>query len=159
MSRYLVPVGLIVFCGLTYWQSTQFDRVPPILLRGMQPADFPQMVLLLIVGLCAILLFQAWRSGPPEPTVDDGPEDIAQAMSPSVWKTMGLFIIFAAIAPIDLFLGLGVFALCLTAVWGERRIWALLLVSTIAPLLIFFLFDQVFEIRFPRGLLTNLWYG
>lgn len=159
MSRYLVPVGLIVFCGLTYWQSTQFDRVPPILLRGMQPADFPQMVLLLIVGLCAILLFQAWRGGPPEPTVDDGPEDIAQAMSPSVWKTMGLFIIFAAIAPIDLFLGLGVFALCLTAVWGERRIWALLLVSTIAPLLIFFLFDQVFEIRFPRGLLTNLWYG
>lgn len=159
MSRFMVPSGLIIFCALTYWQTTQFDRVPPILLRGMQPADFPQLVLFLIVGLSAILLFRAWRSGPPEPKVDEASDDLTRAMSPNVWKTMGLFIIFAAIAPIDLFLGLGVFALCLTAVWGERRIWALALVGLIAPLLIFLLFDQVFEIRFPRGLLTNLWYG
>lgn len=159
MSRFMVPSGLIIFCVLTYWQTTQFDRVPPILLRGMQPADFPQMVLLLIVCLSAVLLFQAWRSGPPTPKADDASDDLSRAMSPNVWKTMGLFIIFAALAPIDLFLGLGVFALCLTALWGERRIWALMLVGLIAPLLIFFLFDQVFEIRFPRGLLTNLWYG
>ena len=161
MSRFIVPSGLIIFCVLTYWQTTQFDRVPPILLRGMQPADFPQLVLFLIVALSAVLLFQAWRTGAPEPEADAdaAPEDLTRAMSPNVWKTMGLFIIFAVVAPIDLFLGLGVFALCLTSLWGERRIWALVLVAFIAPLLIFFLFDQVFEIRFPRGLLTNLWYG
>lgn len=159
MSRFMVPSGLIIFCALTYWQTTRFDRVPPILLRGMQPADFPQLVLLLIVGLSAILLFQAWRSGLPAPKADDASDDLSRAMSPNVFKTMGLFIIFAIVAPIDLFMGLGVFALCLTALWGERRIWALALVGFIAPLLIFFLFDQVFEIRFPRGLLTNLWYG
>jgi putative tricarboxylic transport membrane protein len=32
-------------------------------------------------------------------------------------------------------------------------------VSVLSPTLIFLLFDQVFRIRFPRGLLTNIWYG
>ena len=31
--------------------------------------------------------------------------------------------------------------------------------GAVMPLVIFLLFDQIFEIRFPRGLLTNLWYG
>ena len=159
MNRFIVPLGLITFCGLTFWQTTQFDRVPPILLRGMQPADFPQMVLLLIVSLCVGLLYQALRNVQQEPTTDAGADDFTHAMSFNVWKTMGLFLIFAAIAPVDLFLGLGVFALCLTVLWGERRFWALVLVSLISPLSIFLLFDQVFEIRFPRGILTNLWYG
>ena len=159
MNRFIVPLGLIIFCGLTFWQTTQFDRVPPILLRGMQPADFPQMVLLLIVSLCVGLLYQALRNVQQEPTTDAGADDFTRAMSFNVWKTMGLFLIFAAIAPLDLFLGLGVFALCLTALWGERRLWALVLVCLISPLFIFLLFDQVFEIRFPRGILTNLWYG
>ena len=159
MNRFIVPLGLIIFCGLTFWQTTQFDRVPPILLRGMQPADFPQMVLLLIVSLCVGLLYQALRNVQQEPTTDAGADDFTRAMSFNVWKTMGLFLVFAAIAPVDLFLGLGVFALCLTALWGERRFRALVLVSLISPLFIFLLFDQVFEIRFPRGILTNIWYG
>ena len=159
MNRFIVPLGLIIFCGLTFWQTTQFDRVPPILLRGMQPADFPQMVLLLIVSLCVGLLYQALRNVQQEPTTDAGADDFTHAMSFNVWKTMGLFLIFAAIAPVDLFLGLGVFALCLTVLWGERRFRALVLVSLISPLSIFLLFDQVFEIRFPRGILTNIWYG
>jgi hypothetical protein len=33
------------------------------------------------------------------------------------------------------------------------------LVAIVSPALVFFLFDMVFRIRFPRGLLTNLWYG
>jgi len=127
----------------------------------MQPADFPQMVLLLIVSLSVGLLYQAWHSGQQEPTLDAGADadDHKRAMSFNVWKTMSLFLIFAAVAPVDLFLGLGVFALCLTVLWGERRFWALALVCLVSPLAIFLLFDQVFEIRFPRGILTNLWYG
>ena len=159
MNRFIVPLGLIIFCGLTFWQTTQFDRVPPILLRGMQPADFPQMVLMLIVSLSVVLLYQASQNVQQEPTPNAGADDFTRAMSFNVWKTMGLFLVFAAIAPVDLFLGLGVFALCLTALWGERRFRALVLVSLISPLSIFLLFDQVFEIRFPRGILTNIWYG
>ena len=52
-----------------------------------------------------------------------------------------------------------IFAAALTFYWGERRPLMLATVGLVMPLAIFFLFDQVFEIRFPRGLLTNLWYG
>ncbi|MEM7528577.1 MAG: tripartite tricarboxylate transporter TctB family protein [Pseudomonadota bacterium] len=146
MTRYAVPCGTIALCLLAYWISTQFDRVPPILLRGMQPADFPQMVLILIIAL-SILVALFDRPVEHEP------------MGRNVWISLGLFVVFALLAQIDLFLGLGVFAGALAWAWGERRIWGVGLVSLVSPALIFLLFDMVFRIRFPRGLLTNLWYG
>ena len=164
MGKLAVPIGLILFCGLAYWQTTQFDRVPPILLRGMQPADFPQLVLMLIAGLSVILIVQALR-GAAAATESDAPIDQTTAgeqtdrMSANVLKTMSLFLVFAALAPIDLFLGLGAFAVGLAILWGERRALLLLLVGVVTPVFVFLLFDQVFEVRFPRGLLTNLWYG
>jgi hypothetical protein len=47
----------------------------------------------------------------------------------------------------------------LTILWGERRAWAIILVGLFVPFSVFFLFDSIFEVRFPRGLLTNIWYG
>jgi len=49
------------------------------------------------------------------------------------------------------------FAMCL--LWGERRIYVASAVALVTPAAIFFLFDMVLRIRFPRGLLTNLYYG
>jgi hypothetical protein len=146
MTRYTVPSGIIIFCAMAYWLSTTFDRVPPIFVRGMQPEDFPQMVLLLIMTVSVLVM------------IFDKPVKHAR-ISLNAWKSMSLFLVFALIAQVDLFLGLGVFAGALAFAWGERRIQALGFVAVFSPLLIFFLFDLVFRIRFPRGLLTNLWYG
>ncbi len=146
MTRYAVPCGIILFCLVAYWFSTQFDRVPPILLRGMQPSDFPQMILILIIALSVlVMLFDRPIEHEPIPT--------------TVWISLALFAVFALFARLDLFLGLAVFAGALAWFWGERRAWAVGLVSIVSPALIFLLFDQVFRIRFPRGVLTNLWYG
>lgn len=146
MTRYAVPCGTIAFCLLAYWFSTQFDRVPPILLRGMQPSDFPQMILMLIIALSILV------------ALFDRPIE-HQPIGRNVWTSLGLFVVFAILAQIDLFLGLGVFAGALAWSWGERRVWGIGLVTLVSPLAIFLLFDMVFRIRFPRGLLTNLWYG
>ena len=56
--RYLIPLGIIAFCVLAYFLSTQFDRVPPILKRGMQPSDFPQLIIGLIIILSVWLIFR-----------------------------------------------------------------------------------------------------
>jgi putative tricarboxylic transport membrane protein len=146
MTRFTVPCGTIVFCLFAYWLSTQFDRVPPILLRGMQPEDFPQMVLLLIMALSVLVMIF-------DKKIEHDP------MAFNVWTSLGLFVVFALLSQIDLFLGLSVFAGALAYTWGERRLWGIGLVSVLSPALIFLLFDQVFRIRFPRGLLTNIWYG
>ncbi|MET1414740.1 tripartite tricarboxylate transporter TctB family protein [Roseibium sp. HPY-6] len=146
MTRYAVPCGIIAFCLMAFWLTTQFDRVPPILLRGMQPSDFPQMVLLLIMALSVLVMIF-------DRPIEHGP------VVPNVWASIGLFAVFALVVQIDLFLGLGVFAAALAWLWGERRAWGIGLVGVVSPALIFLLFDQVFKIRFPRGLLTNIWYG
>ena len=77
-------------------------------------------------------------------------------------KTLGTLLLmvgFVALCQVDLFLALAVFASTLAIYWGERRIQLLALVAVVVPVFVFILFDQVFEIRFPRGVLTNLWYG
>ena len=43
--------------------------------------------------------------------------------------------------------------------WGEKRIWVSFLTATLTPLFIFLLFDFVLKIRFPRGILMDMYYG
>jgi hypothetical protein len=144
--RWLVPLGIIIFCILAIVVSTTFERMPPILKRGIQPADFPQIVASLIIVLTLLSL---WRE----------PIKISAKLNLKTWGTIGLIPVFLVLAPVDFFLALGTFAIGLAALWGERRLPLLLLVGLLVPAAVFFLFDMIFEIRFPRGILTGLWYG
>ena len=145
-ERWFIPGLIIAFCIAAFWLTTTFKTMPPILKRGIQPADFPQLLLGLLVLLT---LCMVWKD----------PIRIKERMQGSTWGTIALFALFAATTAIDFFLALAVFAVALAAYWGERRLPILALVGLVIPVTIFFVFDQVFEIRFPRGLLTNLWYG
>jgi len=145
-ARLLLPAGMLVFCAIAFWLTMQFDRVPPILKRGIEPSDFPQLVIGLIGLLCIADIFTD-RSAPPG------------KLPAVVWQTLMAMAGFAALAQADLFLGLGLFAAALGFLWGERRVPVFIALGAGLPLAVFFFFEVVFEIRFPRGLLTNLWYG
>ena len=145
-EHWVVTFVIISFCGATFWVSTTFDRMPPILKRGIQPADFPQLILILMLVLTVAMI---WL----DPIIVDKRLDS---------KTVGslvLFGVFGGLTFIDLFLALGAVAALLAMFWGERRWHVVVGIGLMMPALIFLLFDQVFEIRFPRGVLTNLWYG
>ena len=145
-ERWLIPALILAFCGATYWVSTTFKTMPPILKRGIQPSDFPQLLVLLLVFLTLLMV---WKD----------PVRVRDRLMGSTLGTIALFAGFAALTSVDFFLALGVFATVLALFWGERRAPILVLVGLLVPAAIFFTFDQVFEIRFPRGLLTNIWYG
>ena len=142
----VMPVLIIVICLIAFWLATNFDRVPPILKRGIQPSDFPQLVLGLIVILCLFDIFT---------NKSDAPKNL----TPLTWLTIAAIAGFVLLAKLDMFFGLGVFSVTLAALWGERRVLTLACLGIVLPLTVFFLFDLVFEIRFPRGFLTSLWYG
>lgn len=146
LIRWLVPLGIVAFCIAVVLVTTTFERMPPILKRGIQPSDFPQIVAGLIVALALLSL---WRE----------PIKVSEKLSGTTWGTMVLIAVFALVSVVDFFLALGVFAVGLAALWGERRIKFLALVGILVPFAVFLLFDLVFDIRFPRGLLTNIWYG
>ena len=109
-------------------------------------------VLLSLLNLLLLgLLIWQLRGTPHEP----------RPIEPFVtWGTMlllGLFYLLTVY--LDLFIGIAVvmFAMCL--LWGERRLHVALGVALLTPLCVFALFDKVLQIRFPRGILTNWYYG
>jgi len=145
-ESWLVATVIVAFCLATLWLTLSFEKMPPILKRGIQPSDFPQLVCGLIVLLTGYML---WRD----------PVKVVEPMGSKTVGTIVLMVLFAALTQLDLFLALGAFALALSIYWGERRASRMFVVGILVPAGVFFLFDQIFKIRFPRGLLTNLWYG
>ena len=45
-ERWIVPATIILFCAAAFYLSTTFKKMPPILKRGIQPSDFPQLLLI-----------------------------------------------------------------------------------------------------------------
>ena len=146
IDRILIPVVIIVFCSIAFWLTTDFERVPPILKRGIQPSDFPQLVIGLIVALAII---EIAKKNP----------EVPEKLNRTTWLTIGLLFGFVLVAQIDIFLALGSFAFALALLWGERRVLTLIFIGLALPAAVFFFFDLIFEVRFPRGLITSLWYG
>lgn len=146
IARWAVPLVLIAFAVAAIYISTTFKKMPPILKRGIQPSDFPQLICGLII---ALTLLMAWRD----------PVRMTENVTRQTWLTFAAMSTFALLVQVDLFIALGSFAAGLSALWGERRIAVLAFVGLVVPAAIFFLFDFAFQVRFPRGVLTNMWYG
>ncbi len=146
LERWLVPAAIIAFCLGAWWVTTGFDRMPPILKRGIQPSDFPQLIAGLIIFLTLLMMIL-------------DPVRVSERVTSRAWNSMALMGLFAVVTLVDFFLALSVFAVGLALLWGERRSTVLAMVGLVVPASVFFLFDLAFRIRFPRGLLTSLWYG
>ena len=146
LVRWLVPIALIAFALVAIYISTTFKKMPPILKRGIQPSDFPQLVCGLIIFLSVLMVW-----------VD--PVRLQERLSRTTLLTVALMAGFVLLFQIDMFIALGAFAAALSALWGERSPAVLAFVGIVMPAAIFFIFDFAFQVRFPRGALTNLWYG
>ena len=145
-ARWVVPIVLILFAVIAIYYTTTFKKMPPILKRGIQPSDFPQLICGLIIMLTAMMV---WLD----------PIKLQERASKLTWITFGALFGFCLLMQIDFFLALAAFAAGLSYLWGKRRLHLIAFVGLAMPTAIFFLFDLVFRIRFPRGLLTNWWYG
>jgi len=43
--------------------------------------------------------------------------------------------------------------------WGEKRLFYLLLVGIIFPVIVFIFFETILGLRFPPGIITNIYYN
>ena len=144
-----VALGVFAFCALGLYLTTTFASVPPILRRGMQPATFPQILLILLALFALLMLLEARRSRWPQ--LSTLPREFFLTLASGV-----LFVLLSAF--VDFFIALAAFALSSAYVWGERRWLALLGVAVLFPALVGLLFNGLLDMRFPRGVLTNLIY-
>lgn len=148
---YCVPVAVFVFCGVVTYFSLQLEEAIPLIIgHSMQPRVWPIFLMILIGVLNLALIVQILAK--PASRRDWEPHQ--------TWLSAVLLGVFYFIATyLDMMLGLMVVMFTLCIVWGERRWWVALLVAVGTTAVIFFSFDQILEVRFPRGILTDPYYG
>ena len=126
-----------------------FDTVPPILNRGIQPATFPKGLLFLIIALTSVIYYLSFKK----------PWKKEKKLPKNFFLTILSFIFFIIISKsLDFFLAISVLSVFVSYNWGEKRIFYLLLVGIIFPLIVFIFFEMILGLRFPPGIITNLYY-
>ena len=151
LKNQLPPI-FIAFCSLVIiYLALQLDLSPPMIVGdSMQPRSFPIFLMILNIILAGILGFQLHQSPPAQ---------LEKILMPT-WMSMSLLVLFYGLTvTTDMFIGISVVMFLLSVAWGERRYYVSVINAIATPLAIFILFDEVLRIRFPRGIITNWYYG
>ena len=149
-DSFKVSFLIILISTILLIVTFTFDIVPPILNRGIQPATFPKALLILIIFLTSIIYFLSLKF----------PWKKEKKLPKSFYITLYNFILFIVISKtLDFFLAISVLSFLVSYFWGERRIIALLLVSILFPIIVFVFFETILGLRFPPGIITNIYYN
>ena len=148
---YITPILLALFSIAIILISLQLDTSPEMIVGdSMQARSFPIFLMVINLILICFLALQFFKNYPK----------IIELEIFTTWFSMFLFLLFYFLTiTTDMFIGITVCMFLMGYTWGEKRLWVNLCNAVITPGLIFLLFDSVLKIRFPRGLLTNIYYG
>lgn len=151
MRNLIIPGIVVLFSVVIILAALQLDESPPMIVGdSMQPRVFP--ILLMAINLVlAVFLFLQYRRETPKPVKWEGLH---------TWGSVALFALFYVLTTyVDMMIAIAVVMFAMCYLWGERRILVAAAIALITPTVIFFLFDLVLRVRFPRGLFTNWYYG
>lgn len=149
---YIIPLFLTLFSFVVIYLSLQLDTSPEMIVGdSMQARSFPIFLMVINLLLVAILSLQFYKTYPKEIELEKFP----------TWSSMLLFLIFYIIILIsgDMFVAIPIVMFFMGLTWGQKKVWVSLTNAIVTPLSIFLLFDYVLQVRFPRGWLTNIYYG
>ena len=148
-DEFKVSFIIILISTILLISTFSFDIVPPILNRGIQPATFPKGLLVLIIVLTSIVYYLSIKK----------PWEIKKKLPQPFFQTLLSFIFFIFISKtLDFFLAISLLSVFVSYCWGERRVFYLIFVSIIFPIIVFIFFETILGLRFPPGIITNIYY-
>ena len=149
-TEFKVFFTIILVSTILLISTFSFDIVPPILNRGIQPATFPKALLVLIISLTFIVYFLSTKK----------PWKSEKKLPKPFYLTLVSFLLFILISKtLDFFLAISALSIFVSYYWGEKRIFYLLLVGIIFPVIVFVFFETILGLRFPPGIITNIYYS
>ncbi len=142
---------IIIFISIILLFTTfTFDVVPPILNRGIQPATFPKALLIFIILMTLLTFYLSIQN----------PWKNEKKLPKTFFLTLLSFVIFVIISKtLDFFLAISALSIFVSYCWGEKRFFYLLLVGIIFPIIVFIFFETILGLRFPPGIITNIYYS
>ena len=149
-DEFKVSFVIIFVSAILLITTFTFDIVPPILNRGIQPATFPKALLILIITMTLIIYYFATKN----------PWKVEKKLPKSFFLTLLSFVIFIVVSKtLDFFLAISALSIFVSYCWGEKRLFYLILVGIIFPIIVFIFFETILGLRFPPGIITNIYYS
>ena len=151
MRFLIIPGVIVVFSIAVIYAAVQLELSPPMIVGdSLQPRVFPILLMVINLILAALLASQYRKESPGK----------VQREGLRTWGSIALFLMFYPITVyVDMMIGIAVVMFVMCLLWGERRVLVAGTLAFATPFVIFFLFDLVLRVRFPRGLFTNWYYG
>jgi putative tricarboxylic transport membrane protein len=140
-SNRVAAAAVVAIAAALFALTFGFEKLPAGLAGGFGAEAFPRLVLGLIAALAVGLFFIAPASElqPPIPRM--------------VYFTAGSLLAFMALVPlVGMLAAMFIFLLGLGYLWGERRLWWLVLVSAVLMAAIWAVFVSGFRVQLPQGL-------
>ena len=149
-DEFKVSFIIIFISVILLFTTFTFDIVPPILNRGIQPATFPKALLIFIILMTSLTFYLSIQN----------PWKNEKKLPKTFFLTLLSFIIFVIISKtLDFFLAISALSIFVSYCWGEKRLFYLLLVGIIFPIIVFIFFETILGLRFPPGIITNIYYS
>ncbi len=162
----LAGLAILGVCAVAWRLTAGFDEVPAILSQNVPPTFFPRLVIATAALLGGLLLAGGIRrravdladrstaGGPPDSSDKAG----GTALPPPVfWATAGLVAAAGVLIPlVGTLLTVGLVAIALPLLWGERRFRLVAALALGLPGAIYAVFTLALGVRFPVGLIWNL---
>lgn len=150
IKKLLVFLSIICFAGGAIYFAFQFDELPPILRRGLQPATFPIICSFIIIFLAAIMLFRIEND-------NDISDAVFNVMTLKIFMVICLFVV---LLKIDFFFALALSSVFIHIIWTKSiHVKPIFFLGFLVPIFVYALFGQILAIRFPDGLITQFIYG
>ncbi len=149
-DEFKVSFIIIFISTILLFTTFTFDVVPPILNRGIQPATFPKALLIFIILMTSLTFYLSIQN----------PWKNEKKLPKTFFLTLLSFVIFVIISKtLDFFLAISALSIFVSYCWGEKRLFYLLLVGIIFPIIVFIFFETILGLRFPPGIITNIYYS
>ena len=147
----VIAILMISLIGFLWFETTEFEKVPDLFSNNIPPEMFPQILLIIILGMILIIPFEHIFLKKNGKNIDSGRD------KPVEKSTIGTMVILSTIVASSQILGAAItivaISIALPIYWGEKRLKILIPYVIGFPLFVIILFNIVLGVHFEPGLL------
>ena len=147
----VIAILMISLIGFLWFETTEFEKVPDLFSNNIPPEMFPQILLIIILGMILIIPFEHIFLKKNGKNIDSGRD------KPIERSTIGTMVILSTIVASSQILGAAItiiaISIALPLYWGEKRLKVLIPYIIGFPLFVIILFNIVLGVHFEPGLL------
>ena len=147
----IIALLMIALISFLWFETTKFEKVPDLFSNNIPPEMFPQILLIIILGMILIIPFEHIFLKKNGKNIDAGRD------KPIEKSTLGTMVILSTIVASSQILGAAItiiaISIALPLYWGEKRLKVLIPYIVGFPLFVIILFNIVLGVHFEPGLL------